>query len=162
MQEFKVQDDYTLMLGRAILTHAIRTYNKPAIKCLLKAQPELSNFYKEGEFHPLFLAAQLGSTDIVKLLIKYGADPDLAVYKYKKDPTDALMMKIIGNHTNIDNVYQAIMFKSDISKDIKNLIEKIEPKETKEKHQEVVFSNHNTIHHEDKPILKSSSPNKNN
>lgn len=159
-QEFKVQGDHNAILGRSVLIHAIKTYNKPAVKCLLEAKPTLSNFHQTGEFHPLFVAAQRGSIDMVKLLIKHGADPYSAVYKYKKDHTDVLMMKVMGNHTDTDNVYQAIMSHADIPKDIKNLIQKIQPTEDK-KQQKVIFSSYNK--HEDKPdpLLKKTSQNKN-
>lgn len=160
-QEFKVQDDHTAMLGRSILIHAIKTYNKPAVKCLLKARPTLSNFHQKGEFHPLFVAAQIGSIDIVKLLIKHGADPYSAVYKYKKDHTDVLMMTVMGNHTDIDNVYQAIMSHSDISKEIKSLIKKIEPQEDREQQQKVIFSSYNKQEDKPDPLLKKTSQNKN-
>lgn len=158
-QEFKVKDDFTGMQGCSILTHAIKTYNKPAVKCLLKVAPQLSNFHKAGEFHPLFIAARLKSIDIVKMLIKYEADPYLAVYKYKKDPTDALMMKVIGNHSDKDNVYNAIMSHPDVPQDIKSLVAKIKPKNAEEKHQQVLFSNHSI---EDKSDLLKKPQNKKN
>lgn len=122
LEEFLSETDVTGVLGRSFLTHIINAYNKPALKWALQQEPTIVNHYFDGEQHPLLRAAELGSKEMVKMLIDAGANPNLIAYKIS--PSDRLQaLRSIGKrNVYYETVGAAIQADLNINQGIKNMV----------------------------------------
>ena len=124
LEEFVLENNFNGVSAGNLLTHIINAYNIPALRWALQQQPTIVNHYFDGEQHPLLLAAELGFTDMVAMLIAAGADPNLMAYK--KSPADSRLQapgrSFAKNHVSHDTVAAAIQANQKIKQGIKNMV----------------------------------------
>ena len=124
--KFVLENNFNGVSAGNLLTHIINAYNIPALQWALQQKPtiEIVNHYFDGEQHPLLLAAKLGSTEMVAMLIAAGANPNLMAYK--KSPADSRLQapgrSFAKNNVSHDTVGDAIQADQKIKQEIKKMV----------------------------------------